>query len=92
MSELASLFGIISEGKKQAEVEKAERIRIEEEINEFNSVIKDIANTNNILYVDVTEISRRALTEKDLIANDSLHPSGKMYREWAEKIYNLWIE
>ena len=31
MSELASLFGIISEGKKQAEVEKAERIRIEEE-------------------------------------------------------------
>ena len=31
MSELASLFGIISKGKKQAEAEKAERIRIEEE-------------------------------------------------------------
>ena len=31
MSELASLFGITSEGKKQAEAEKAERIRIEEE-------------------------------------------------------------
>ena len=31
MSELSSLFGIISEGKKQAEVERAERIRIEEE-------------------------------------------------------------
>ena len=31
MSELTSLFGIISEGKKQAEIEKAERIRIEEE-------------------------------------------------------------
>ena len=32
MSELASLFGIISEGKKQGqEAEKAERIRIEEE-------------------------------------------------------------
>jgi len=31
MSELGSLFGIISEGKKQAEIEKAERIRIEEE-------------------------------------------------------------
>ena len=69
-----------------------DRNRIKGEIDEFNSVIKDIANTNNILYVDVTEISRRALTEKDLIANDSLHPSGKMYKEWAEKIYNLWIE
>jgi len=64
---------------------------IEEDIDQFNSVIKDVANTNNILYVDITAISRRALIEKDLIANDSLHPSGKMYKEWAEKIYNLWI-
>ena len=31
MSELESLFGIISEGQKQAEAEKAERIRIEED-------------------------------------------------------------
>ena len=31
MSELSSLFGIISEGQKQAEIEKAERIRIEED-------------------------------------------------------------
>mgnify|MGYP007119762743 FL=1 len=31
MSELWSLFGIISEGQKQAEAEKAERIRIEED-------------------------------------------------------------
>jgi len=72
--------------------EEYDRNRIKEEIDEFNSVIKDIANTNNILYVDVTEISRRALIEKDLIANDSLHPSGKMYKEWAEKIYELWIK
>ena len=65
---------------------------IKEDIDQFNSVIKDIANTNNILYVDVTEISRRAFIEKDLIANDSLHPSGKMYKEWAEKIYDQWIK
>jgi len=31
MSELSSLFGIISEGQQKAEAEKAERIRIEEE-------------------------------------------------------------
>ena len=31
MSELGSLFGIISERRKQAEIEKAERIRIEED-------------------------------------------------------------
>ena len=69
-----------------------DRNSIEEDIDQFNSVIKDVANANNILYVDVTEISRRALIEKDLIANDSLHPSGKMHKEWAEKIYDLWIK
>ena len=31
MSELSNLFGIISEGQKQAEFEKSERIRIEED-------------------------------------------------------------
>ena len=31
MSELSSFFGIISEGQKQAEAEKAEKIRIEED-------------------------------------------------------------
>ena len=72
--------------------ERYDRNRIEEEIDQFNSVIIDVANTNDILYVDVTEISRRAFLEKDLIANDSLHPSGKMYKEWAEKIYDLWIK
>ncbi len=69
-----------------------DRNRIKQEIDEFNNVIKDIAINNDVLYVDVTEISRRALIEKDLIANDSLHPSGKMYLEWAEKIYNQWIK
>ena len=72
--------------------ERYDRNRIKEEIDQFNSVIIDVANTNDILYVDVTEISRRAFIEKDLIANDSLHPSGKMYKEWAEKIYDLWIK
>lgn len=72
--------------------ERYDRNRIKEEIDQFNSVIIDVANTNDILYVDVTEISRRAFLEKDLIANDSLHPSGKMYKEWAEKIYDLWIK
>jgi len=72
--------------------ERYDRNRIKEEIDQFNNVIKDVANTNDILYVDVTGISRRASTEKDLIANDSLHPSGKMYKEWAEKIYKLWVK
>ena len=65
---------------------------ISEQINLFNSSLRKFASTNDLKYVDVTEISRRAINEPDLITNDNLHPSGIMYLEWAKKIYNIWID
>ena len=65
---------------------------ISEKINLFNSSLRKFASTNDLKYVDVTEISRRAINEPDLITNDNLHPSGIMYLEWAKKIYNIWID
>jgi hypothetical protein len=29
--------------------------------------------------------------ESNLITDDNLHPSETMYSEWANKIYNIWI-
>ena len=34
----------------------------------------------------VTDITRRGLRETDLVAFDGLHPSGKMYAAWVERI------
>ena len=65
---------------------------ISEKINLFNSSLSRFATTNGLKYVDVTEISRRAINEPDLITKDNLHPSGIMYLEWAKKIYNIWID
>ena len=65
---------------------------ISSEINLFNNSLMNIANSNGLKYVDVTEISRRALNEINLLASDSLHPSGLMYLEWAKKIYETWID
>jgi lysophospholipase L1-like esterase len=53
--------------------------------------LKSFANINGLKYVDVTEISRRAINESNLITSDNLHPSGLMYLEWAKKIFNVWI-
>jgi lysophospholipase L1-like esterase len=36
--------------------------------------------------VDVTPVSREAVNDESLIASDGLHPSGKMYATWAEKV------
>ena len=67
-------------------------IDISEKIDLFNSSLRKFASTNNLKFVDVTEISRRAINEPNLIADDNLHPSETMYLEWAKKIYNIWID
>jgi len=37
--------------------------------------------------VDVTPGSREATDDISLVASDGLHPSGKMYSEWARLAY-----
>ena len=54
------------------------------EINQFNAVNKGESKKAGVHYVDVTPISREAVTDPSLIASDGLHPSGKMYAEWAK--------
>jgi lysophospholipase L1-like esterase len=39
-----------------------------------------------VRYFNITDISRRALTDRTLIASDGLHPSGKMYKLWVDKM------
>ena len=62
------------------------RTQISKEIDEFNSVLKEESEKRGIRYFNITTISRRALTDNSLIASDRLHPSGKMYKLWVDKI------
>lgn len=68
-----------------------DRERISDEIDQFNNILKKISEQNNLNFVDVTQISRLAIKEPNLIAEDKLHPSGLMYLEWVKKIYESWI-
>jgi lysophospholipase L1-like esterase len=62
--------------------------QISKEIDEFNSVIKTETEIRGVPFFDITPISRRARSDKTLIASDGLHPSAKMYKLWVEKIVN----
>ncbi len=64
--------------------EGRDRARIAAEIDAFNAVNRQEAVEAGAGYVDVTPTSRRAAAEPALVAADGLHPSGRMYREWAE--------
>ncbi len=56
------------------------------EIQAFNKVIQKQANEFKLPYIDITPISKNAKTDLSLLASDQLHPSGKMYNFWVQKI------
>ena len=60
-----------------------DRAKIAAEIDQFNVINREEAERAGAHYIDVTSISRQAAADPDLIAGDGLHPSGKMYAEWA---------
>ena len=56
------------------------------EIGKYNAIIKEEVAKRNVLYIDITKLSRKAIMDKTLIASDGLHPSKKMYKTWVKKI------
>lgn len=58
------------------------------ELDEFNRVFKEVADQYNEPFFNITPISRRAKEEPELIAEDNLHPSGEMYRQWVNLFFS----
>lgn len=61
---------------------------ISPEIDAFNAVNKRITEQSNVTYFDITTISRRGLDERNLICQDSLHPSAEMHSLWLDVFYD----
>ena len=66
--------------------------QIANEIDQFNTVNREETEVAGAHYVDVTPVSREAVNDLSLIADDGLHPSGKMYAAWAEKVLPIALE
>ena len=66
--------------------EGKDRGKIAAEIDEYNSVKKEECEKLGVKFYDITEISRTS--DPALTASDGLHPSGKMYSMWVDKIYS----
>jgi lysophospholipase L1-like esterase len=63
--------------------------KISSEIDAFNAVNKEEAMKAGVAYVDITPGSRKASGDLSLLAEDGLHPSGKMYEEWADALVSV---
>ena len=72
--------------------EGRDRIKIAKEIDEFNAINKQIADKYKVHYIDITPFTREASTDVSLLTGDKLHPSGKDYKRWAEKVVNVVVK
>ena len=62
------------------------RKKITLEIDKFNSIIEEESNKMDVDYIGVAKSLKNMSVQPSLIANDSLHPSKRMYKIWAKKL------
>ena len=60
-----------------------DREQIAREIDTFNAIKREEAHRAGVHFVDVAPVSRTAAMNAELTAGDGLHPSGRLYAEWA---------
>ena len=58
--------------------------RIARDIDEYNDHARTVVTKAGCTWVDVTVTSRRMASDPALAVSDGLHPSGELYRQWAE--------
>ena len=51
-----------------------------------NAIMARLSAERGISYVDIFDISLEAATDRSLVADDGLHPSGAQYARWVERI------
>lgn len=79
-------YGVTPFGQKKGQQ------RIAKEIDQYNAINKEISEQAGVNYINITEISREALTQRNLIAQDDLHPSGEMYGLWVDEMMPTVLE
>ena len=65
------------------------REEIAKQIDEYNTINREISLQKGVHYVDITPGSRLSLSDYSLVTTDELHPSGKEYLKWTEEIYKI---
>ena len=63
-----------------------DRRQIASEIDAYNRVNRRLSNNVGVHYVDITPLSRQIGQKPANLADDGLHPSGKMYAAWVELV------
>lgn len=59
--------------------------QVSRELDAFNAVARDLCMVHDVVFVDITPISRELDAELAMLADDGLHPSTAMHALWAAR-------
>ena len=65
---------------------------ISTQIDQYNLFAKNYRDSNDIAFVNITDITRLGLQQSNLVATDGLHPSKIAYSKFVERILPLALE
>lgn len=65
---------------------KSKQTSITQALDEFNEINQRVSAAHGVAWYNITDISRQGLEDPSLVAEDGLHPSGKMYARWVERM------
>ena len=63
-----------------------------EAIVQANEIMRAAADVRGIAFVDISSVASQVSTDRSLVANDGLHPSGKQYSMWVDLIAPVALE
>ena len=66
--------------------------RIRMELDWFNAINRNVTAAYGCPYLDITAASKEARYNRSLLAADGLHPSGLMYKQWAERLAPIIVQ
>ncbi len=65
---------------------------ISEELDTYNTFIKNYCNQYSFTYVNITDITRKGFEQPELVASDGLHPSEIAYTQFVGRILPYALE
>jgi lysophospholipase L1-like esterase len=69
-----------------ANYSEANRMKISNEINQYNTFAENYCISKNVVFVSITDITKQGLNNPGLVASDGLHPSETAYKMFVDKM------
>ncbi|RXG22007.1 SGNH/GDSL hydrolase family protein [Leeuwenhoekiella aequorea] len=64
---------------------------ISSEIDKYNAFAKEVTINNGVTYLNITDITRKGISQPKLVAADGLHPSKEAYSLFVDRLFPLAI-